>query len=74
MSTRTIFKVQRPLGQADGPWLIYTRDREAMWTIDAEDVPDSVRKAMAKDHKAYFAGVYAGDTIALNRRVEEQPW
>jgi hypothetical protein len=70
-----IAKVQRPLNVQGGPWLIYGRGRTNFTTIEQDELPEHVQKALAKYPKGYFKAHWsASEGWALSDQVAEQGW
>jgi hypothetical protein len=73
----TIIKVQKPIKSSDrdAPWLIYARGRSNMTQVPDRAIPASVKKAMGKEFRAYFNGIWSSTVgWAINERVADQDW
>jgi hypothetical protein len=72
-----IIKLQRPLATSGGEpplWLAYPRGRQPKWFIAEADLPGHVLPAVGRDLKGYFEATPRGETLAIGRRVADQPW
>ena len=67
-------KVQRPLNDPSGPWLIYGKGRAHMTQLDEANVPTWLKESMGKAVKAYFRASWTKDGWELGERVADQNW
>lgn len=71
----TIVKVQRPLNDPDGPWLIYDRAEKHVEHRISAIVSRYTREKMGDAHKAYFKAAWSSVVgWGLSDRVPDQDW
>lgn len=70
-----IIKVQRPLNDPNGPWLIHDKNRKHPEVRRPELVTRYLQERMGTDQKAFFMGAWSSVVgWAINDRVEDQDW
>jgi hypothetical protein len=73
--TTEIVKVQRPVFDAAGPWLIYDSSRKHVVEMPAHAVRADVKDAMGADYKAYFNATWSSTVgWGIGERVGDQTW
>lgn len=69
---KAIVKVQRPLNDPSGPWLVYDQTRMHRELI--EKPPEALVRALGSDPKGYFAALWKGDRWVIGERVKDRAW
>jgi hypothetical protein len=70
-----VVKIQRPLSDPAGPWMIYDQGRSFVGLLAADDVPRGLRRAMRSDCRAFFlAELSPGAAPVVLGRVPDEDW
>lgn len=70
-----IVKIQRCLVPADGPYLVYNKDRSYYAEVPQKVVPKELRDAITDTQlKGYFDIAVDGSTFTVISRVADQSW
>jgi hypothetical protein len=71
---RAVVKVQRPITDRRGPWLVYDQARQHVALVLGDELPLAVRNGMALADKAYFHALWTDGRWVFGERTRDRAW